>query len=238
MSVTQGLLKLKQWTQYLTEDLLGGPKFWKLSWVINFQKAGTLFLVLALMYLYQNFRTEAWLYLALHGGYGLVWLIKDVCFPDAAWQKKVTLAGGLMAFFGVLFWYWVMAWLLVSSAAVPSYPLDDNLWYALCVLLCLVGCVIMVIADAQKFYTLRIQKGLIKDGIHKYIRHPNYLGEMMIYGAFALLAWHWLAFVIIGSVWLLVFVPNMLAKEQSLSRFLEWNSYKKSTGWVFPFLRF
>ena len=201
---------LKQWTQYLTEDLFGGPKLWKLSWVINFQKAGTLFFVLTLMLFYDNFRVESWLYLALHGGYGLVWLIKDLCFPDTAWQKRVTLAGGLVAFFGVLFWYWVMAWLLVSQPIRPDYPLNDSIWYALCVMLCFLGCVIMVIADAQKFYTLRVKKGLITDGIHKYIRHPNYLGEMMIYGSFAMLVWHGMAFVIICLVWLLVFLLVLL----------------------------
>ena len=236
MSIAQALLKLRSLTQYLTEDLLGGPKLWKFAWVINFQKAGTLFYVLALMMFYQNFRIESWLYLALHGGYGVVWLIKDLCFPDAAWQKKITFAGGLLAFFGVLFWYWVMAWLLISSSTIPNYPIGNHLWFFLCILFCLIGCVIMVVADAQKYYTLRVQKGLIKDGIHRYIRHPNYLGEMMIYGSFAMLVWHWLAFIIIGVVWLFVFIPNMLAKEQSLSRFPQWKSYKKTSGWILPFL--
>lgn len=229
-------LKLKRWAGYLTEELLGGPKLWKLSWVINFQKAGTLFFVLALMFFYQNFSAQAWIYLALHGGYGLVWLIKDLCFPDAGWQKKVTLAGGLVAFFGVLFWYWVMAWLLISQPLVPDYPVDTLAWLSVCIILCLIGCVIMVVADAQKFYTLRLQKGLITDGIHKYVRHPNYLGEMMIYGAFALLVWHWGVFLIVGLVWLLVFIPNMVAKEHSLSRYGEWAAYKKRSGWILPFV--
>lgn len=233
---TQALLKLRAFTQYLTQDFLGGPKYLKFAWVINFQKAGTLFYVLALMAFYHNFRIESWLYLALHGGYGIVWLIKDLCFPDAAWQRKITYAGGIMAFFGVLFWYWVMAWLLISSPTIPDYPLDVNLWFCVCVLVCLIGCVIMVVADAQKYYTLKVQKGLIKEGIHKYIRHPNYLGEMMIYGSFAMMVWHVLAFLIIALVWLLVFVPNMAAKEYSLSRYPEWESYKKSSGWILPFL--
>ncbi|MCB1583430.1 MAG: hypothetical protein R3E90_01465 [Marinicella sp.] len=79
------LLKLKQLADYLTTDFLGGPRIWKLSWVINFQKADTFVLVLALMWYYQNFSTSAYVYLALHGGYGFVWLIKDVFFPDASW---------------------------------------------------------------------------------------------------------------------------------------------------------
>lgn len=228
--------KLKRLADYLTTDFLGGPRPWKLSWVINFQKAGTFVLVAALMWYYQNFSTAAFLYLALHGSYGLVWLIKDLSFPDSGWQKKVTIGGGLVAFFAVLFWYWVIAWLLIKQPQTPDYPLPDAVWFALCVSLCILGCVIMIAADAQKYYTLKFKKGLIDSGIHRYIRHPNYLGEIMIYGAFGLLAWHWGAAVILLAVWLLVFVPNMLAKERSLSRHPGWVAYKKRSGWILPYL--
>jgi steroid 5-alpha reductase family enzyme len=165
-----------------------------------------------------------------------VWLIKDLCFPDAGWQKKITIGAGLVAFFGVLFWYWVMAWLLISAPQTPDYPLADEIWFALCISMCVIGCVVMIAADAQKYYTLKYHKGLIVDGIHKYIRHPNYLGEIMIYGSFGLLVWHWGAAVILLTVWLLVFLPNMVAKENSLSRYPEWQAYKKSSGWLLPFL--
>lgn len=46
----------------------------------------------------------------------------------------------------------------------------------------------MIQLDAQKYYVLQIQKGLITNGMFAYVRHPNYLGEMMIYLSFALLA--------------------------------------------------
>lgn len=229
-------IKLKQVGEYLSTDFLGGPKPWKLSWIINFQKAGTFVFIGFLMWYYQNFSTAAYLYLALHGGYGFVWLIKDVSFPDAGWQKKVTIAAGLVAFFAVLFLYWVIGWLLISTPDIPNYPLSDSAWFALCTILCILGCVIMIAADAQKYYTLKFQKGLIHTGVHKYIRHPNYLGEIMIYSSFGLMAWHWLAAVILLSIWLLVFVPNMMAKEKSLSRHPGWEDYKKRTGWLLPFV--
>jgi len=227
---------LKALADYLTSDFLGGPKPWKFSWVINFQKAGTFFFVAWLMWFYQNTSTAAYIYLAMHGSYGLVWLIKDLSFPDANWQKKITIGAGLVAFFGVLFWYWVIAWLLISEPQTPDYPMADDLWFALCISICILGCVIMIAADAQKYYTLKYHKGLIVDGIHRYIRHPNYLGEMMIYGSFGLMAWHWGAAVILLSVWFFVFLPNMQAKERSLSRYPEWLDYRKRSGWLLPFL--
>lgn len=229
-------IQLKKWADHLTSDFIGGPKPWKLAWVINFQKAGTFVFIGLLMWFYQNSSMAAWVYLALHGGYGLVWLIKDLNFPDANWQRKVTIPAGLVAFFGVLFWYWVMAWLLTSQTEIPAYPLPEVQWYALCITLCLLGCVIMIAADAQKHYTLQYQKGLITTGIHRRIRHPNYLGEIMIYGAFGLLVWHPLAAVILLAIWLGVFVPNMVAKEHSLSRYPEWHEYKQNSGWLLPFI--
>ncbi len=230
------ILKLKQLADYLTADFLGGPKPWKLSWVINFQKAGTAVFIVALMVYYHNFSSAAYVYLALHGSYGFVWLLKDLCFPDPGWQRKVTIGAGLVAFFSVLFWYWVIAWLLIKQPDIPDYPWSDAAWFAMCIALCVLGCVIMIAADAQKYYTLKVKKGLITEGLHKYIRHPNYLGEIMIYSSFGLLAWHWLAAVILLAVWLLVFVPNMVAKEASLSRYPEWPAYKKRSGWLLPFL--
>jgi len=46
----------------------------------------------------------------------------------------------------------------------------------------------MIAAEAQKYFTLRLESGLITDGVFRYVRHPNYLGEMMIYGSFALMS--------------------------------------------------
>jgi protein-S-isoprenylcysteine O-methyltransferase Ste14 len=172
----------------------------------------------------------------MQGSYGLVWILKDVAFPDPNWQKRITIAGGLNAFLGVLGWYWVFGWLLISGTSQPAYPLPDFAWYCLCVSLCIVGCAIMIAADAQKYFTLRVQRGLITDGMHRYVRHPNYLGEIMIYGSFAMMVWHWLPVIVLAWVWLGVFVVNMIMKEASMSRYPEWAEYRKRTWWLIPFV--
>ena len=225
---------LRRRTTWLVEDAFGGPRPWKFAWVINFQKAGTVVFLGLLIWWYDNHSPAAWIYLALHGGYGLVWLIKDLSFPDPGWQKRITIGGGINAFLGVLGWYWVFGWLLISGTADPAYPLPEPVWFAGCILLCLVGSVLMIAADAQKFYTLRLQKGLITDGVHRWIRHPNYLGEMMIYGAFALMVWHWLPFLVLAWVWIGVFAVNMVHKEASMSRYPEWAAYKQRSWWLIP----
>jgi protein-S-isoprenylcysteine O-methyltransferase Ste14 len=234
LQVPTWALNLNRFTSYAVNDFGGGPRPWKFSWVINFQKFGTFFFLGFLMWFYDNFTVTAWVYLALQGSYGIIWFIKDLSFPDPSWQKKITLGGGINAFLGVLGWYWIFGWLLISGTSAPDYPLHDGAWYALCISMCLIGSVIMIAADAQKYFTLRLQAGLITDGMHRYIRHPNYLGEMLIYASFALMVWHWLPVLVLAWVWAGLFAVNMIMKEASLSRYPEWEEYKKRTWWLVP----
>ena len=112
--------------------------------------------------------------------------------------------------------------------------MSDGAWYALCISLCMIGSVIMIAADAQKFFTLSFRSGLITTGMHRYVRHPNYLGEMMIYGSFALMVWHWLPVLVLAWVWIGLFAVNMVIKEASLSRYPGWTAYKKRSKWLLP----
>ena len=88
--------------------------------------------------------------------------------------------------------------------------------------------------DAQKYFTLRLRRGLITDGMFRYVRHPNYLGEMLIYGALALAVWHWFAALLLTCIWCGLFVVNMVMKEASMSRYAEWPAYRARTCWILP----
>jgi len=230
--------RLRALNDWLMFDFGGGARLCKLSWIINFQKAGT-FLVLSLLMLYYSTRTtaatslSAWIYLAMHGSYGLVWLLKDLAFPDPAWQRRATLGGACVTLLGLIA-YWSFGWLLISGRSLPVYPVPDPVWYALCITLCILGCALMIAADAQKYFTLRVQRGLISDGVHRYIRHPNYLGEMMVYGSFALMVWHWWPWLVLAVIWATVFATNMVMKEASLSRYPGWQDYRRRSWWLLP----
>jgi len=230
-ALAQRMHALNDW---LVTDFGGGPRPWKLAWVINFQKSGTFLFLGLLIWYYRNTSTAAWIYLAMHGSYGLVWMLKDLAFPDPAWQKRVTVGGGINSFLAVLGWYWVFGWLLISGVSRPRYPLPDHAWFAVCISLCILGSAIMIAADAQKYFTLRLRRQLITDGLYRYVRHPNYLGEMMIYASFALMVWHWLPAAVLAWVWLGVFAVNMIMKEASMSRYPEWAAYRGRTGWLLP----
>ncbi len=229
--------RLNDWMLF---NIGGGPRPLKLAWVINLQKGGSFFLLGFLMWYYADktpwaTSTAAWVYLALHGSYGLVWLMKDLAFPDPNWQPRCTILSAIWGVLGLAL-YWVIGWLLISGTSNPSYPLPEHAWFTLCIALCLLGCVIVFAADTQKYVQLHAARGLITTGMFRYIRHPNYLGEMMIYGSLALMAWHWLAFVIIGYYWSCMFAVNMVMKEASMSRYAEWAAYKKRSWWLVPFI--
>jgi len=219
---------------YLSNDFLGGPKVLKFAWIINFQKAGTFFFVALLMVIYNNFSTAAWVYMGLHGSYGFCWLLKHFVFPDSGWEKKITFGGALMSFLFVLGPYWLFPYLLISNVLGADHFAPTNLILVICISLHTLGVVIMMVSDSQKYFTLKYCPGLIENGMFKYIRHPNYLGEMMLYASYALMVGHWIPWVILAWIWSGIFFTNMLMKESSLSRYSTWKTYKGRTAMLFP----
>src|SRR3546814_8649818 len=65
--------------------------------------------------------------------------------------------------------------------------------------------------------------------MHRYVRQPNYLGEMMIYASFAMMVGHWLPWVWLAIIWASLFATNMVMKEASMSRYPGWAAYRKRT---------
>ena len=195
---------------------------------INLHKGSTFIFVLALMVIYQNFTIGAWVYLALHGTYGILWLLKDRLFPDKQWEQEIPIWVGILSFF-LINLYWVAPFILISSGSVPSPPL-----IAAAIFINLLGVFLHYTSDAQKYYTLKYKSGLITEGFFARCRNTNYLGEVFIYFSFALLVQHWLVFVILGLFVAVIFFPNMLKKDKSLSRYPEFEEYKANSGLILP----
>jgi protein-S-isoprenylcysteine O-methyltransferase Ste14 len=226
-SLLTAWLKLRD---HLSEDFLGGPRV-KAAWVINLQKGGTLPFVLTLMWHFDCFTPTALTYAALHGSYGLCWLMKDSIFPDPNWEKKITLASAFNSWALVLGLYWIAPILIVTER------IEAPVWMLLTSsVVYVVGVVLMMGSDAQKYFTLKVKKGLITSGFFSRVRHPNYLGEMLLYGSFALLAQHWAPWAVLAWVWIGVFIPNMIQKETSMSRHAGWAAYKERSGFLLPFV--
>jgi protein-S-isoprenylcysteine O-methyltransferase Ste14 len=200
----------------------------KLKYPVNLHKGMTAFFVLSLMFFYQNFSIGPWLYLALHGSYGFLWLLKDRMFPDKQWEQIVSIPYGIFVFL-VLGLYWIAPWLLISQRIEPPAVI-----IAAAVMLNMVGVMLHYGSDAQKYFTLKYKRGLITEGFFARSRNTNYLGELMIYSGFALLTVSWIGFIGIAAFFIGAFIPNMIKKDKSLARYPEFNNYKKKSGLLFP----
>jgi len=71
------------------------------------------------------------------------------------------------------------------------------------------------------------------DGMFRYTRNPNFFGEILIYLAYALLAGHWLTWLVFGYA-VLYFYTRMLVKDASISRYPEWDAYEAASSRLVP----
>ena len=200
----------------------------KLNQIINLHKGLTLFVVLGMMYIYDNFSISSWVYLSLHGTYGVLWLLKERIFPDPYFKDEFN---NITALIGFIFLgsYWVAPFLLISSRAIVP-----NSLIALCISINIFGVFLHFASDAQKYFSLKVKKELIKDGFFKRIRNTNYLGEVLIYLSFSILSMSYIPFIILGTFFFLIFIPRMLKKDKSLSKYKDFNEYKNKSGLIFP----
>ena len=195
---------------------------------INLHKGLSFAFILTLMLIYQNFNLGAWVYLALHGTYGLLWLLKDQIYPDKQWEQEISVGTGIFGFVLVSL-YWVAPFILISSGSQPPLPL-----VAAAISLNIIGVFLHYSSDAQKYYTLKYHSGLITEGSFARSRNTNYLGEILIYGSFAMLVQHWLPFLILAGFIAGMFIPNMIKKDRSLERYPEFADYKTRSGFLLP----
>jgi len=205
----------------------------KLSQYIDLHKGVTFLAILALMAFYRQWdNPTAWVYLALHGTYGQLWVLKSRLFPDKNWEHRVSVWYGVLIAWGGLTLYWFPAW-LVNAYGVQAPP-----WLpALAISLFSFGIFFHFAADMQKYTQLKLQPDrLITDGLFARVRNINYFGEFLVYFSFALLAVNWLAFIPLAIFIVFYWVPNMRRKERSLARYPEFTEYKRRTKWFIPYI--
>ena len=200
----------------------------KLNQIINLHKGLTPFVVLGLMAIYDNFSIPAWIYLSLHGTYGILWLLKEKLFPDPYFKDEM---GFLTSITGFIFLgsYWVAPFILISSQ-----KLIPNFIIAGCVSIYIFGVFLHFASDSQKYFTLKLKKELITEGFFKYSRNTNYLGEILIYLSFATLSMNIIPFIILLIFFIIIFYPRMIKKDNSLRKYKDFDEYKANSGLILP----
>merc|ERR1712079_13080 len=178
---------------------------------------------------YRNYTQTACIYTAIHSSYGLCWLLKDAFFRDPRTDDMGTVLG-IAILVAILVLYWYIPFMIIAGRIEVPAVLQ-----AVCVGMCMTGSVLMMVADCHKHFALKYneqlakqKKYLIHDGVFSTNRNPNYLGEMLVYGGFALMTGPRLeALSIIGSIWVVVFITNMWKKDLSLQKKPGWEAYNK-----------
>lgn len=199
---------------------------------IDSHKVATAFAILAMMAWTNNWdNTTAWVYFGLHGAYGFLWMMKSRMFGDKQWDQPT----GFM--YGIVIWlaltgYWAAPYLILTT------DFEAPAWFLGIAIFCYsIGVFFHFAADMQKHTQLVLKPGvLIHDGIWSKTRNPNYFGELLIYLGFTSLAWHWFPVAWLAAMILSVWVPNMIKKDKSLSRYDAFADYKKRSALLIPYL--
>ena len=204
----------------------------KQKYFIDSHKGVTFLAILVMMAYFNQWQNPtAWVYLALHGTYGILWVLKSRIFPDKQWETDRGLWFGLVIWAGLSL-YWIAPY-IITSRGVQAPP-----WLlGLAVCLDTLGVFLHYAADMQKFIELKYNPGhLITGGLFSRTRNINYFGELLIYLGFGLLAMHWLPILVIVLYIIGVWFPNMQKKDKSLARYPEFAEYKRKSKLFIPFL--
>lgn len=197
---------------------------------IDTHKGATFLVVLILMAIFKQWENPtAWIYLALHGTYGWLWVLKSHFYPDKTWERPASIQDRLVIWGGLTL-YWIAPLLLTANNVhLPAWSLGAI------VVLYTLGVFLHYVSDMQKYITLQLRPGqLITGGLWSLCRNPNYLGEFMIYLSFALLSAHWIPLVVLALFIAVIWLPNMRRKDRSLARYPEFAEYRQKHKMFIP----
>ena len=170
-----------------------------------------------------------WVYLAIHGTYGWMWVLKSYFFGDKSWERPLVAYRAVMIVSGLM-GYWVAPFLLIRSQEEASALVLGS-----SVAIFALGVFLHFVSDMQKSLHLKYSPGkLLREGLWRKTRNPNYLGELLIYTSFSLLSLQRLPWVLFSLVILIEWIPNLVRKDRSLSRYPDFNDYRRGSWILFP----
>ena len=210
----------------------------KHKFYIDIHKGITFFYILFLIQSFDQWvNYTIWVYFAIHGSYGFMWVMKSKIFPDKSWNKNVSFVYGLYTWFGLSL-YWISPLIIVTGYFNNGIPIEAEPWLlAVSIFMFSIGVFLHFTSDMQKYTILNIKSNtLITYGLFEKCRNINYFGELLIYSSFALLSMHWLPFAILGLFLIIIWIPNMYKKDKSLSRHESFNEYKINSKLFIPFI--
>ena len=199
---------------------------------IDSHKGATAPMVLILIWYFNQWdNVTAWIYFALHGSYGVMWVLKSRIFPDKTWESKCSIWYGIYIWSGLTL-YWISPFIIMSMSVHNPPALLGSVSF-----IYTMGVFLHFSSDMQKHVHLKLNPGeLIADGLMSKCRNTNYFGELLIYFSFALLSRHWIPFLVLAAFICIIWIPNIRKKDESLSRYKNYSDYKDRTYRFIPFI--
>ena len=202
-----------------------GPKIFPVHIIVNIHKSSTIFIMYLLMIYFNNYSKGAYIYLSLHGSYGLIWLLKDMTFPDKSMHVKTCFLPAC-ALVTLLLLYWGIGFEMMYGLGIQE-PSNGRIF--ICFFIFSFGLIFMLCSDLQKYLILKYKVGLIDNYFLAWNRNTNYLGEIMIYFSFALIVGRLECYLLLIFVWITFFVGRIYIKEKSLQKKEGYTKYKKNS---------
>lgn len=201
---------------------------------INVAKVLTILGLIALAGVYGIQDQRQVIYLGLHISYCSWWLLEQWLFPQRR-QQIFTNKVGLLTFLVILLFVGGLYALPGYLAFTNPNPIAD-LSIGIALPLFIFGSLINTAADVQKMTAKEMGAGLVKDGIWRSIRHVNYLGDLMRYISFSVIAGSWWAALVPGII-LLIYLQRIAQKEQSMSeKYPEFAAYQANSTRLLPWI--
>ena len=195
---------------------------------INLAKVITILCLIVLAVVYGIHDQRQVIYLCLHISYCLWWLLEQWLFPQRR-QQIFTEKVGILTFVVILLFVGVFYALPGYFAFTNSHPVA-YLTIAMALPLYIFGSLINTGADVQKMVAKSMGGSLVNDGIWRSVRHVNYLGDLMRYTSFSVIAGSLWAFVL-PFVITLLYLQRISQKEQAMAaKYTEFATYQQNSS--------
>lgn len=117
-----------------------------------------------------------------------------------------------------------------------------NILFAIGILIIIVGLIIRIISirTLKQYFTYSVAKAenqeIIEKGLYKYIRHPGYLGQLIIFTGISISLSNWLAVILMLLSTLVGYVNRIRVEEKFMTEEMGdiYSNYQKRTKKLIP----
>jgi protein-S-isoprenylcysteine O-methyltransferase Ste14 len=201
---------------------------------INIAKVITILLLLSFALIFGVHDFRQLLYLCLHVGYCVWWLLEQWLYPqrrEQIFKESIDPVGLVLVILIVGIFYALPGYFAFTNPAPLSFVTA-----AIALFLYIFGSLINTSADVQKLTAKQYGATLVQDGAWRLSRNINYFGDLLRYLSFGVIAGSLWAYSVPALVALL-YIQRIQQKEQTRSAsYSGYVDYQQSSKRLIPFI--